>query len=175
MDRPRTAAAHAAGRLSLRGHERKETGGRATYASGVALVHRSGLRSGDSASLRVQKKVMDFGNDLLLFESILQGGYKFIPGIADEKSGELGRSPSALSDNVMPKNIQSAPQIMERVAHQYCRVLGWKCERIKVERQPTHVLRVLLDVDTVKIVRDDSSEPSIEITDVFRSPLNLFP
>ena len=34
-------------------HERKETGGGATYASGVALVHRSGLRSGDSASLHV--------------------------------------------------------------------------------------------------------------------------
>src|SRR6476661_6177630 len=43
----------AAGRLSLRGHERKETGGRARYASGVALVHRTGLRSGDSASLHV--------------------------------------------------------------------------------------------------------------------------
>jgi transposase len=39
--------------LSLRGHERKKTGGRATYASGVALVHRTGLRSGDSSSLHV--------------------------------------------------------------------------------------------------------------------------
>src|SRR5260370_12006399 len=53
IDRPRTAAAPVAGRLSLRGHERKETGGRATHASGVALVHRTGLRSGDSAPLYV--------------------------------------------------------------------------------------------------------------------------
>ena len=30
-----------------------ETGGRATHACGVALVHRTGLRSGDSASLYV--------------------------------------------------------------------------------------------------------------------------
>jgi hypothetical protein len=53
IDRSRTAVAHAAGRLSLRGDERKETGGRATHASGVALVHRPGLRSGDSAPLYV--------------------------------------------------------------------------------------------------------------------------
>jgi len=53
IDRSRTAVAHAAGRLSLRSDERKETGGRATHASGVALVHRTGLRSGDSAPLYV--------------------------------------------------------------------------------------------------------------------------
>jgi hypothetical protein len=39
--------------LSLRGHERKETGGRATHASGVAWVHGTRLRSGDSAPLDV--------------------------------------------------------------------------------------------------------------------------
>src|SRR5580765_4205653 len=38
---------------SLRGRERKETAGRATHASGVALVHRTGFRSGDSAPLHV--------------------------------------------------------------------------------------------------------------------------
>src|ERR1700751_819231 len=37
IDRPRTAVAHAAGRRSLRRDERRETGGRATHASGVAL------------------------------------------------------------------------------------------------------------------------------------------
>jgi hypothetical protein len=35
------------------GNQRKETGGRAAHASGVALVHRTGLRSGDSALLHV--------------------------------------------------------------------------------------------------------------------------
>src|SRR2546425_9225853 len=40
----------------FRSHERKETGGRATYASGVALVHRTGLRSGDSSSLHVRSE-----------------------------------------------------------------------------------------------------------------------
>jgi hypothetical protein len=34
-------------------HERKETGGRARHASGVALVHRTRLRSGDSPPLQV--------------------------------------------------------------------------------------------------------------------------
>src|ERR1700746_984947 len=53
IDRPRTAVAHAAGWLSVRCHERKETGGRAAHASGVALVHRTGLRLGDSTSLHV--------------------------------------------------------------------------------------------------------------------------
>src|SRR5579864_5334358 len=49
----RTAVAHAAGWLSVRRKQRKETGGRAAHASGVALVHRTGLRSGDSAPLHV--------------------------------------------------------------------------------------------------------------------------
>src|SRR5436190_6443927 len=53
VDRPRTAVAHPADRLSVWGDERKETGGRATHACGVALVHRTGLRSGDSAPLYV--------------------------------------------------------------------------------------------------------------------------
>jgi hypothetical protein len=53
IDRSRAAVAHAARRLSLRGDERKETGGRATDASGVALVHRIRVRSGDSPPLDV--------------------------------------------------------------------------------------------------------------------------
>ena len=40
-------------RLSVRHHQRAEAGGGTAHAPGVALVHRSGIRSGDSASLHV--------------------------------------------------------------------------------------------------------------------------
>ena len=50
---PELAAAHPADRLFVRHHQRTQTGGRTAHASGVALVHRSGIRSGDSASFHV--------------------------------------------------------------------------------------------------------------------------
>src|SRR6185312_16793781 len=53
VDRPRTAVAHPADRLSVWHQQRAQVGGRATHACGVALVHRTGLRSGDSAPLYV--------------------------------------------------------------------------------------------------------------------------
>ena len=40
----------------VRHHQRTEAGGGTAHASGVALVHRSGLRSGDPASLHVLEK-----------------------------------------------------------------------------------------------------------------------
>jgi hypothetical protein len=52
----RPSVAHSFDRLFVRHHQRAETGGRTAHAFGVALVHRSGLRSGDSASLHVFEK-----------------------------------------------------------------------------------------------------------------------
>jgi hypothetical protein len=43
IDRPKATVSHTAGQLSLRGDERRETGGRATHAFGAALVHRTRL------------------------------------------------------------------------------------------------------------------------------------
>ena len=52
-DRSRAAAAHPADWLSVRHHQRAQAGGRTAHASGVALVHGAGVRSGDSASLHL--------------------------------------------------------------------------------------------------------------------------
>ena len=43
-------------RLFVRHHQRAQAGGGTAHAPGVALVHRSGLRSGDPASLHVLEK-----------------------------------------------------------------------------------------------------------------------
>ena len=50
---PELSAAHPADWLSVRHHQRTQAGGRTAHASGLALVHRIGLRSGDSASLHL--------------------------------------------------------------------------------------------------------------------------
>jgi transposase len=49
----RASAAHPVDRLSVRRNQRTETGRGTAHASGVALVHRSGVRSGDSAPLYI--------------------------------------------------------------------------------------------------------------------------
>ncbi len=54
--RSRTSAAHPPDRLLVWHHQRAQAGGGTAHASGVALVHRSGFRSGDPASLHVLKK-----------------------------------------------------------------------------------------------------------------------
>ena len=46
VNRSRTPIAHAADWLSVRHHQRAQVGGRAAHASGLAVVHRVGLRSG---------------------------------------------------------------------------------------------------------------------------------
>src|SRR5437660_12377448 len=58
LDRSRTPAAHCADWLFVRHHQRTQTGGRTAHASGVALVHRPGLRSRGPAS-RSRKTGMD--------------------------------------------------------------------------------------------------------------------
>ena len=55
IDRPGPVVAHAAGWLSLRGHPRKETGGRAPHASGVALVHRTSVQAAWNAVLFLRR------------------------------------------------------------------------------------------------------------------------
>src|SRR5271169_1077198 len=56
VDRSRAPAAHSADRLFVWHHQRTQTGGGTAHAPGVALVHRIGLRSGDSAPLHVLEK-----------------------------------------------------------------------------------------------------------------------
>ena len=53
---PELSAAHSADRLFVRHHQRAQVGGGTAHASGVALVHGSGFRSGDPASLHVLQK-----------------------------------------------------------------------------------------------------------------------
>src|SRR6476620_4888031 len=53
VDRSRTPAAHAADRLSVRHHQRTQTGGRTAHASGMALVHGARIRPGDSPSFNL--------------------------------------------------------------------------------------------------------------------------
>src|SRR5262249_17303487 len=55
-NRSRTAAAHPLDRVFVWHHQRTEAGGGTGHALGLALVHRTGLRSGDSASLHVLEK-----------------------------------------------------------------------------------------------------------------------
>src|SRR5262249_27532703 len=56
VNRSRTAAAHPLDRVFVWHHQRTEAGGGTGHALGLALVHRTGLRSGDSASLHVLEK-----------------------------------------------------------------------------------------------------------------------
>src|ERR1700730_3725501 len=53
VHRSRASASHPVDRLSLRDYQRAQAGRRVAHASGMALVHRAGVRSGDSASLDI--------------------------------------------------------------------------------------------------------------------------
>ena len=55
-NRSRTSVAHAVDWVSVRHHQRAQTGGRTAHAFGVALVHGLGFRSRNPASLHVLEK-----------------------------------------------------------------------------------------------------------------------
>jgi hypothetical protein len=124
---------------------------------------------------RVEHKLVDKIGDLLLFQSIIQSGYQFISRIADQKASVVRGNTVTFPDNIVPENVQSAAEIVKRIADNEGGFLYSQCTRIKVNRDPISMLRVSLNTNSVMGYVAHPHEQSIKVTDVLLGPFNLAP
>jgi hypothetical protein len=109
----------------------------------------------------------------LLFQSAIDGTYKFLPLIADWKLSK----PVSLASNVVKyavvHQIESASQVMQNVANDErspaCRELSDK------HNENTVSPFVFLNADGVKLGRGKINQELIQVVDVLHGPFNLFP
>ena len=82
----------------------------------------------------VQNEVVNGLGNLVCFESILKGAYKFLPRVSDWKSGPLGRLAPSQNDLEVEK-IKSASKIMQRVSDDECGIVASPYEGKGVEEK----------------------------------------
>jgi hypothetical protein len=130
---------------------------------------------------RVQDKGLNGRTDLLIFESAVKGGYKFLPRIPDWESCPLGWIATTSHDDLVVQEIKSTPEIMQSVSHdQRC---VHEVERASIDFEPEKLcanasifksLRVAINMDAVEVGFDEIDQHQIEIVDVLQRPFNLF-
>jgi hypothetical protein len=110
-------------------------------------------------------------DDLLLFQSTLDFGFKFFPRIKYWEACPFSRG----TDELVPHKVESAPQVVERIANDE-RTVDTR-EKILTKLHAEEVLssmRVVIDDHTVDVSLSEVTQERVNIVDVLVGPLNLF-
>jgi hypothetical protein len=118
----------------------------------------------------IHDKVDDpFGG--LMFESAIDGCYKFIPCIAYRKLSVL-RPLSCMAElNIIGNKIEGGAQIMQRVSSDTHELFWNGFTRLELEKIAASI-RISLDKDRVRVCVD-AGQNSVQVSDVLFGPLNL--
>jgi hypothetical protein len=107
----------------------------------------------------------------LMFESAIDGGYKFIPSVAYRKLSVLRPLACSAELNIIGNKIESGTQIMQGVSDDAHKFPWHGCTRFELERIVTSI-RVSLNEDSVR-VSVDAHQKTTQISDVLIGPLDL--
>lgn len=107
----------------------------------------------------------------LIFESAMDGCYKFIPGVVHRKLGMSGPLSVSGEFYVVGDEIESGAQIMERVSSDAHELFWHGFTRLELERVVASI-RVSLNEDSVRM-SVDAYQNTVQISDVLLGPLNL--
>jgi hypothetical protein len=107
-----------------------------------------------------------------LYCSVLNGLYTFLPCFSKWETGLPGGSATAQTDKLVRDVIESGTQIMDDVTHALGNPFGYLIEHLKHQRR-FPCLRVLLDVDTVKVSLRECGKHVIELVDKLIGPFDL--
>lgn len=108
----------------------------------------------------------------LLYQSTIDGTYKFISGRAHRKVGVASSLPCGSKFNVADSKVESTSEIMQSVsgdAHEYTRHPFSRNELQEVVAST----RIVLDLNFVRVTFLELPDLNIQIVDVFTGPLNL--
>jgi hypothetical protein len=125
----------------------------------------------------IQNKVFNVERDLLLFQSAIQGGYKFLPSIAHWESGPLCRGSVTLQNHLVPQQVEGASEVVQHIANREGNVVGGKTRSEHIDAQMICSLPfVVLDTDGMKVVRlSEGANQRNHVAEVLFGPFNLQP
>lgn len=123
---------------------------------------------------RSDYQAMNPFRNLLLCESAIRGGLKFLPCVSDWKLCRSIGDPIASKDASMVQNVQCASQVVQNIANNQCSIdtEGPNVE-INYKKVCSH-LCVFLDGNAIEIRAGDFGKQRIKIVDVLCGPLNFF-
>lgn len=114
-----------------------------------------------------------FGNPLpLLFQSTIDGVYKFIPALADRETGVGVAGCSGLELNIAHNEIKRTSEIVDSVANSKQDFFGRGLIHADLKNAISS-LRIVLDQDTVRASVGELSRLSVKIVDVLVGPFDL--
>jgi len=113
---------------------------------------------------RIHDVVDDWARGLR-FESAIDGAEKLIPSFADEETGFVVPSASVSKLNIADSEIESRSEIMKCVSKDQREIIRNRLTRFDVNNI-TSALRIVLDQETVRIVRSEVPHLSFKIVDV---------
>ena len=107
----------------------------------------------------------------LMYESAINGGYKFIPSVAYRKLSVLRPLACMTELNVIGNKIESGAQVMKGISDDAHKFPWHDCTRVELERIVTSI-KVSLNEDSVRVCVD-AHQKSVQISDVLFGPLDL--
>jgi len=109
----------------------------------------------------------------LMFESAIDGCFKFILGVVHRKLGVFSSLSSSSKFNIIGDKIERSSEIMQSVSN-YAHEFFWHgLTKLELERITSGV-RVTFNPNGVKVTLDDfANQKSIQVSDVLFGPLDL--
>jgi hypothetical protein len=108
----------------------------------------------------------------LMFQSTVNGVYKFIPGSADRKVSVRVSGPGCIEFNVAHHEIESDPEIMDRITDSEKHSIRSGFTRADL-KDALSSLRIVLDRDIVRASVGELPRLSVKIVDVLVGPFDL--
>jgi hypothetical protein len=123
---------------------------------------------------RLHDEVEDgFGSPLpLLFQSAINGIYKFIPGRADRKVSVRVPASRGIEFNVAHHEVESAPEIVDRIADSQKHAVWGDVIHADL-KDAISSLGIVLDQNTVRVSLGELSRLQMKIVDVLVGPFDL--
>ena len=110
----------------------------------------------------------------LMYQSAINGRYKFIPRLAERESGVVVVSMKSPKDDFIDQNIQSSFQIVQRIAKDEGQVSSvWDYARHLNFKHIVSSLKIVLDRKRVNCTVNQQIAAGVKIHDVLIGPLDL--
>lgn len=124
----------------------------------------------------IQDEMTNGVRDLLLFQSAIQGGYKFLPSIAHWKSSPFCRNTTAIDDHLVPQQIECAPEVMQNIANLQGNIVRREVICTDIDAEMIGSLpRIVFNSGGMEIIgARESANHRVNVSDVLFGPLNLF-
>lgn len=114
-----------------------------------------------------------FGSPLpLLFQSAIDGVYKFIPGRADRKVSVRVPSSGCIEFDVAHREIESTSEVVDRIADSEKHSVWGDLIHADL-KDAISSLRIVLDQNTVRVSLGEFSRLQVEVVDVLVGPFDL--